>query len=343
MTRSRLFVLSLATLLAAACSSASSLEPQDTAAADPIVGGKPDKKDRAVVAIEIGGTGLCTGTLIGPRHVLTARHCVSETAAAVSCPSTGPQIGADRDPSTLVIVVGENVKTGKQVARGAQLFTPPGNVLCGHDIAIIELDTEITAITPATVAGKGVLTPTTTLRAVGYGRRDDASNAGKRLARGGIPILAETARELETGEATCSGDSGGPAFDEQSGAVVGVVSRGVMPCASPDAHNVFTRTDAFAALIQEALGDGTGAGGAGDTADPPPDVPPDDGAGGAAGHHGHGHGHGGHGHGHAGHGHGHAGHGHGHAGHGHVHGKHCFSDTNCPSGQTCNHGTHRCE
>lgn len=306
-----LFALVLPVL--AACSSTASNDPGG-AASDPVVGGKADNKDHAVVAIEIGGTGLCTGTLIGPRQVLTARHCVSETAQAVSCPSTGAQIGADRDPTTLVIVTGADVHKSAPVARGTRIFTPPGKTLCEHDIAILELDRDVVGITPATVAGKGVLTKTTTLRAVGYGRHDDASNAGKRLQRGGIAILAETAHEFETGEATCSGDSGGPAFDEASGAIVGVVSRGAMPCASPTTHNVFTRTDAFAALIATALGaESTGAGGTS----------------GAGGHPGHGH---------AGHG-AHAGHG--HAGHGHRV-KGCFSDANCPTGQSCHHSTHVC-
>ncbi|MDB4997114.1 MAG: hypothetical protein JWM74_4546, partial [Myxococcaceae bacterium] len=43
-----------------------------------IVPGVPDRgRDPAVVAIDVGGEGLCTGTLIAPNVVLTARHCVA--------------------------------------------------------------------------------------------------------------------------------------------------------------------------------------------------------------------------------------------------------------------------
>ena len=57
--------------------------------------------------------------------------------------------------------------------------------------------------------------------------------------------LDTSAREFLVGEATCQGDSGGPALDEASGEIVGVVSRGGPACDAANAHNIYTRTDAF--------------------------------------------------------------------------------------------------
>ncbi len=59
--------------------------------------------------------------------------------------------------------------------------------------------------------------------------------------------------EFLVGEATCQGDSGGPALNETTGAIVGVVSRGGPTCEGSGVHNVYTRTDVFQSLIDQAL------------------------------------------------------------------------------------------
>jgi secreted trypsin-like serine protease len=58
-------------------------------------------------------------------------------------------------------------------------------------------------------------------------------------------------REFEVDEATCRGDSGGPALDVRSGEIVGVVSRG-RSCFTEGNH-VYTRIDAYASLARQAF------------------------------------------------------------------------------------------
>src|SRR5262245_137842 len=89
-------------LRAAVESATDASAPAPSAVADQveIVRGVPDRnRDPAVVAVEIAETALCTGTLISPRLVLTARHCTSRTVPTVTCPAAGVQVLADRDPS----------------------------------------------------------------------------------------------------------------------------------------------------------------------------------------------------------------------------------------------------
>lgn len=219
-----------------------------------VVHGVADRnRDPAVVAIDVAGEALCTGSLIAPNVVLTARHCVSETTEEVSCPARSAQITANRSASSLTILVGDDAETARAVAKGASLVTPSSNVLCDEDIALVVLDRNVTGITPLKIR-TGAVEEGERLRLVGYGKSSDDSGAGEKLLRTNVPVVSVTAHELQTGEATCNGDSGGPAIDEETGAVVGVVSRGGPTCSGPGTRNIFTRADAFASLIAKATG-----------------------------------------------------------------------------------------
>lgn len=220
---------------------------------DGIVRGVDDKgRDPAVVAVDVDGQGLCSGALIAPDAVLTARHCVEWTEEHVSCPPAGPQVGKAREPGTLAILVGDDVATARVAARGREIVVPAGAELCDGDIAVLLLDQPILGITPLALREAGIAQGDH-VRSVGYGKRTDSEAGGTKLLREHVRVLDATPFEFRVGEATCQGDSGGPAFDEANGEIVGVVSRGGPSCDGNGVHNIYTRTDAFLSLIGDAL------------------------------------------------------------------------------------------
>jgi Trypsin len=255
-------VLAVSSLVALGCASADPPSGEKVDAASPdgfaadvleIVPGVPDRgRDPAVVAIDVGGEGLCTGTLIAPNVVLTARHCVARTSESVACPSTVAQVHSQRPAATLGIYVGDDVVRSEFVAVGREIVVPAGQTLCGADIALVLLDRNVAGVSPVPLRTKGVVKGER-VRAVGFGKRGDNDPAGVKLLRDHVAVLDVTRAEFQVGEATCQGDSGGPALDSKTGELVGVVSRGGPSCEGKDVHNIYTRVDVFLPLIHAAL------------------------------------------------------------------------------------------
>jgi len=200
-----------------------------TAPADAIVGGGVPSAEgigRSVVTI-VGSRGnFCSGALIAPRLVLTAAHCVQPGATYKIV-----EYGADKQPR-LQDVKSVAIHPGFDMAAiSAHRATA--------DVALLQLDSPpkgknastlgtpqlpIAAGNRFTIAGIGV-----TIR--GEGSSGGTVRVAGLVATGQpgslqIRLVDPVGIGIRDGLGACTGDSGGPVFEDQPGgaAIVGVIS-----------------------------------------------------------------------------------------------------------------------
>jgi len=252
----RLVGLAVTASLVAGCAPAGEAAPETRLGLvrHAISGGVEDTTSKAVMAITHPSSGsLCTGALIAPNALLTARHCVSPVnggTQVIDC--TDSTFGEPYDPASFFVTSADVVDVGNvgEFLVTAVLSLPEEqepSSLCGSDVAMLvlaELVPESLATPYVPRLDDDPLVAGEVYDAVGYGATDGAGNgAGTRRRLDGISVDcvsdgcadhslfgAQTASTEWVGAGgVCQGDSGGPALDA-SDRVVGVTSRGAVDC-----------------------------------------------------------------------------------------------------------------
>jgi len=274
----------LAATLAACSSPAPSAEDIGSARERVIKGKNSDATQDAVVLVifydpNSGAGGSCTGTLLAPNLVLTARHCVADTDESAACdadgtPIAGGEVRGNRAASSLYIFTGAKhpdfgSRDLKPNATGTKILDDGGKNLCNHDISLILLKDPIKNAQIAPLRLDSPVLKTDVLTAVGWGVTDKTPMPNVRQQRAGIAIQdigpddssnpPVAPNEFQVGESICSGDSGGPALAD-TGAIVGIVSRGgnqtqpnpndpASSCTGSNAGNLYTKVSPFKDFI----------------------------------------------------------------------------------------------
>ena len=221
-----------------------------------------DLSQESVIRLDQRGSFACTGTLVAPNLVLTARHCVQEIGGNTECGS----FMTSEPVTTLSVAMGQTAKpTG---IMGKQMFVEKSIDACTTDLALLLLDADIPGakisklrFTPVKV-GESAVT-------VGYGDDGTGEPATKREQRAGLAVdgvgpsvfqykskagaipVELAVGELVTGESTCQGDSGGPLFDAK-GEIIAVTSRGVDD-SCVDRPSIYSTVAAHEVLIRAAF------------------------------------------------------------------------------------------
>jgi hypothetical protein len=217
------------------------------------------------------GTGVarCSGVLIAPNLVLTARHCVSPTrSGGIVCGSS--PLGTPFEGDAAVVTTDYTMPDEPSAyVRGARFAVPSeGNDECGFDIALVVLEGAGVPASAATPYEPRLDAPVATgelLTAVGFGMTMSGGLGTRRYREGAnvacvggadctVPEVQPT--EFMVGDGFfCTADSGAPSFDAD-GRVVGVTSKGIDPCSGPIVSSVYAWRDWIRAVAVEAAAEG---------------------------------------------------------------------------------------
>lgn len=178
---------------------------------------------------------LCTGAVIAPKVILTAKHCVLDSTA-----------------DDLSVGQGTYLSNGQFLPPVQDIITTAGDEIEGKDIALLTLE-EPTDLKPLPWKPASTLEEGDTVTLVGFGQQkigpSGSSQAGVKMSTLSEIVQTSLLEYLVGGPASCFGDSGGPGLTE-TGEVFGVVSRGAINC---NGDTIYTRTDSFSEMIAQTI------------------------------------------------------------------------------------------
>ena len=262
--------LALSVSFLAACGPKAGAPLEDnTQMASNIVGGTAMtaalQKQAGVVGLVIiteGGTGICTGSLIAKRLVLTAAHCLDESGGAIK------RMFAVFAPNVMQ-ATSEQIRA-VDTGMPHELFAESAgsDSSSWNDIAIVRLAQDAPADFSLARLPLANTESTEKLGArtieMGFGKAEAARNSTKDSSGvlrqvAGLKLLRKSTdgKELiidETNRGSCNGDSGGPAFVRGADGKltqIGIDSRGNSPTSCLE-EGVYTSVSSHLAWIKEA-------------------------------------------------------------------------------------------
>lgn len=180
-----------------------------------VVNDPTDAAMASTVALMANGGAFCTGTLIGPNHVVTAAHCIDG--------SSDIQLGYGTNPQPIPGVT-------VTLARAHPSWTSGPS-----DVAVLAFDGSLpNGLKPVRIAPMVGIADGVGVLLAGYGVTGESRNGGGILRKVNARIKAFDASvgefEMQEGLGTgsCYGDSGGPAYVQSASGltVIGATSRG---------------------------------------------------------------------------------------------------------------------
>jgi len=196
-----------------------------------IAHGELDEHGGVIAVISASTATICSGIVVAPRVVITARHCVApiENGPTVDCSVT--RFGDTVDPNAVIVGTTTSGSTPNRQHAVRAVLVPSDRGFCGNDIAALIL-TQSVAEAPVMPLRDQPARKNEEFTAIGFGR-DGNEKSGTRRRREGLHVSCVggdcSTTRVTSGEwwgdgAVCDGDSGGPALDID-GRVLGIASR----------------------------------------------------------------------------------------------------------------------
>jgi hypothetical protein len=231
---------------------------------------------------EEGWSSFCTGSLIAPRIVLTAAHCVMDAQNQESWKLNIGQSAQDKADGQAINVIGAIYHTKyeekqsydildpvtREVIKSVTGYVAPGESELDSDIALLLLEKPVVGIEPVKLARQ--TTPLSTgWRVYGWGMTSTDAFSGSNVLN--TTSVADATQEFtewidtpmdnmiaayledDNGvvHSTCFGDSGGPLVDGK-GIVIGITSFSFAETCEEATPTVYTKVASYRSWIYRA-------------------------------------------------------------------------------------------